>query len=402
MDVVRLGPLDDTSYLPDELIEGYDSMIWTERFQEAGEFKLDTYRISETMALLPENTRLSILQSEEVMLVESHAITRDQKGNYKLTVSGRSAESFLENRHVEGPYGKRRKLTKNYSPRGAAGLLIWNAIDNNSDHDVTRDGSYPVPGRDQIPNVMITDSVGTEGESKRWWVNEGPLYPQLMNILIRYDMGLRTIRPSGTSGTRVKVLTAPTVRGNIERDYVTDISALRFHLFNGVDRSRNQRDNEKVIFNTKHDHVDNPQYLFSIKDSKTACEVMSEAGGGEIFRNDTQKAYKGWDRRVMSWDAGSPEYPEDATKAEKNAINDEFREDADKEALRALRKQRKTRLFTGDISPNAPYVYKTHYDLGDTVTLHGEYGQFEEMIVNEYVRTEDASGERGYPGLAEP
>lgn len=401
MEIVRLGVAYSTDYVPDLVVENLSEIVWTERFLEPGEFEFKTPNIEETLAILPEMTLVSHRETADVMMVETHEIQTDENGNHLLSIRGRSVDAFLEHRHVESSYGKKRKMAKNYSPRGAAAVLLWNAIDNPSEFDVTRDGSYPVPGRDQIPNVMVTDSANGD-DSRRWWLEEGPLYPQLIDILTRYDIGLRIIRPSGTNGTRVKVLTSPAERGNIERTYVTNITALRFDLFQGIDRSHLQSGNERVAFNTLHGDILSANYLFSVQNFKTACEIMSGAGGSDQYRNNTEQNYTGWRRRVMSHDAGEPEYPDGATNAQKSNINDEFRADAETDALRALKRNRRVKIISGDISPQAPYQYKVHYNLGDTVSLFGDYGQVAAMVVSEYIRTQDADGDRGYPGLVVP
>ena len=58
----------------------------------------------------------------------------------------------------------------------------------------------------------------------------------------------------------------------------------------------------------------------------------------------------------------------------------------------------RTSVIDGAISPTVPYMYKVDYDLGDKVTLIGDYVE-NDMRVEEYTRTEDGEGERGFPGL---
>jgi hypothetical protein len=423
MEVVRLGLPYNSVYTPDALIEGYSSMIWTERYQEAGEFELKTNKVSETLSLLPEMTLISLRDTWEVMMVETRSIGVDSEGRPELTVTGRSLDAFLEMRHVEAPYKKRRKLRKAYSATGASAVLLWNSTVNSSGKDVTRAGDYIWTDKDKIPNVAISDSVANLGSNRRWWVREGPLYSQLMNIMARGDLGLRTIRPNGSSAMIVSIKTALAERGDIVRTWTTDIGALRFDIFDGINRSHTQSTNSEVAFNYHRGDIDQENYLFSIREFRTHCEVMSEVGGSDVTRNANQAAYTGLERRVMSWDGGEPEYPDkpedpgkNATQAENNqyetdlaawknevaAIKAEFLADNADDALRTLKRARKVSLFTGDITPTAPYEFKTHYNLGDTVSLYGNYNQTEAMVVSEYVRTEDSEGDRGYPGLTLP
>lgn len=425
MDVFRLGPAGSIDYIPDMLIEGYDSMIWTERFQTPGEFELKTPRVKETLDLLPEMTLISTRESKEVMMVENRLIEQDESGNWTLTVSGRSVTAFLEHRHVEGPYSKRRKLARKYSATGALSVLIWNVIDNHTNKDVTREGDFVWTDKDKIPNVSVSESVPVTGDLRNWWVEEGPLYPQLDKIMLRGELGLRTIRPTPNSGnmTKVSIESALASRGDIIRTLVVNPTSLRFDIYEGLDRSHTQTSNPVVGFNYIQGDIDNDKYLFSNQDYKTACEVMTGVGGKDVYRSG-DATLSGWARRVMSFDGGEPEYKKEKPtypgknasnteqtkydddlaewKNNKAAIDAEFLVDVEDDAIRALKKQRRVKLFSGDISPLAPYAYNTHYKLGDYVTLYGAYSQTERMVVSEYVRTEDAEGDRGYPGLVLP
>lgn len=425
MDVVRLGLPGTSDYMPDTMIEGYTSMIWTERYQPGGEFELKTPLIWETLALLPEMTLISHLDTDEVMMVENRVITVNDEGVKELTITGSSLDSFLDHRHVEGKYGKKRRMTQTYTPVGAAAVLIWNVVDNWAGKDVTREDDFSWTTKDKISNVAVSDSVpvSLRGNSRRWWLREGPLYPQLFEILIRGDMGLRMIRPKSTSMTRVSVATALIDRGDITRTLVNDVTALRFDVYIGLDRSHTQSTNTKVGFSVLRGDIDSAEYLYSNKDLKTACEVMSGEGGADVYRSGDSNL-EGLSRRVMSYDAGEPEEaknkPDDpgknATqnqndnyeidladwKVRNNIIIAEFLADAAEDALGALKKQRRVSLFTGDISPLSAYHYKVHYGLGDTVSLYGEFGEVEKMVISEYVRTEDSEGDRGFPGLTMP
>ena len=101
MDFVRLGAAYSTSYHPDQLIEGYISLIWTERFQNPGEFQLKSYDIDRMKDLLPVDTLVSHLETKEVMRVETHLIEMEGEGEDAtpvITITGRTAYAILEDR----------------------------------------------------------------------------------------------------------------------------------------------------------------------------------------------------------------------------------------------------------------------------------------------------------------
>lgn len=426
MDVVRLGPRYSTSYLPDVTIEGFSSMIWTERYQAFGEFELRSPRVEYIRSTLPEDTLVSHQGTDVAMIVESHEITENDEGEREIVVKGRSLDSFLEHRFVEGPYQKKRLMRQTYNQVTAAAVLLWQAFDNASGWDVTRAGDHAWNTLDQIPNVAITDSVASDGVVRKRRLTEGNLWPQIQQLMIGGRFGVRTIRPGRNTGSTqlVGVGTNPTYRGNVTRTTTSGIPQLRFDLYNGVDKS------SSVAFSVRQGHLESPSYVFSNRERKTVIELMTDAGLADIYEPGTT-AFSGIRRRVMELDVGSPDIPAEpekpeelkssATKAqrdnrakamdkwiddhrewraEKNRIMTEFIEEAKDDATAALSERRQVKLFSGDISPLAPYDYGVHYNLGDTVSLLGEYGETEKMVISEFIVAEDANGERSYPTLA--
>ena len=441
MDFVRLGERYTTNYVPDKLIEGYNSLIWTERFQIPSEFELKTFDVEGVSALLPEDTLVSHLETKEVMQVDTHDIQMVGEGvdaRPELTVRGQSATSILGHRWVESSYQKKRKMRKKYSATSALCVLLYNAVDNNSGYDLTRGdddpdtegvvNSYPWTVKDDIPNVQVTEAVAEEGDTRWWRLEEGILLPQMQKIMVDADLGLRLIRPvSPNPGTVITVQSALATRGTIVRTATDDISGLRFEIYSGIDRSGSVR------LSQLQGHLEKPIYLTSNKDYKTVMEIMSgEVSVSDVYRPG-ESDLVGWQRRTMGFDAGTPELPDVPEKPEdlgrnpttaqrtayydaldawkikmgkwrnkRDSIVDDFREEQALAALRVLKQQRKLNMFAGDVSTLSPYKYKTHYDLGDSIMLYGDYGKVAKMVVSEYVRTEDANGDRGFPGLVAP
>lgn len=449
MDLIKLS---SSTYLPvGEVIEGYSTFVWAERTLDFGEFEIKTSQVERFMDLLPEDTFISHLETRVMMIVETHTIDTVGEGSdalEELTIRGRCASRILDERWVESAYQKKRTMRRRYSALGAVEVLVWNAIDNGSGKDVTRGESDPaydilddIPGidvperndfawntKDALPGVAVTETTADAGNSRAWQLEQGILYPQLRKILDSGDIFLRVLRPvAGDSARVIKVKTNLADRGDIERVQTNNLTQARFDIYNGVDRRTT------VKFSDLQEHIQKGTYLYSSKDYHTALEVMS--GGisfSDVYRPGTG-SYSGWQRRVGGFDAGSPEIPPEpdkpaelkkgATKEQRekrqdemdkwierharwrnkrNRILEDFREETAAMAQRELRASRRIEMFSGDISPMAPYKYKTHYDLGDLVTLVGKRGLTAVMRVSEYVRTEDANGDQGLPGLVTP
>lgn len=409
MDFVRLGPRYTNDYKVDLLIEGYNSLIWTERLLEHGEFELKSFDVLGMMTLLPEDTLVSHIDTQEVMIVETHEIALVGDGEDaqpEITVRGRSASAILEHRWVESTYQKKRPLRRRYTAAAAGAVLIYNSVNNSSGFDVTRGDSDPDTGtvnsydwntKDILPNVVVTISVANEGSTRLWHVEQGTLWPQLQTILADKDLGLRILRPkSPNPATVATVRTALAQRGEVVRTFTADVSQLRFDIFSGVDRS------DSVQFSQLQGHLDKPQYLMSSKEHKTALEVMSDEVEIKDVYLPGEVRLTGWERKVMGFDAGSPEIPKGVSATKRARIVADFKEEQQAAALAALKASRRVDMFSGDVSTLSPFSYKTHYDLGDTVMLFGDYGKAAKMVVSEYVRTEDVNGDRGFPGLVAP
>lgn len=383
MDVVKLDPV---SYLPTTLVEGYNSMIWTERGLENGDFQMSTAKVSEMRALIPDGSLISLLDSDEVMFVENHRIKRDDKGVATSIVTGRTFETYLENRVATGVYQTPWKAIKQYKTSEVAAFLIWNHLVNTTNQDPSRTGQVK-DALTALANVVATDSTTVVEAVKDWYLEEGEIYKQLRDRLSLGRLGVRNIRPRNSTGNVMTFDTSGTagVRGTATKTSTANLTKLRVDVYNGVDRTRQQSAVTPVIFHYESGHIENPEYLFSSRDYKVMATVASSLGNTDVWPDNIVPAVipSGIDRRILFVDGG--------TMPDANAVI--------QKGMIELRNHIRKILFDGAISPLSPYKYNTHYSLFDKVTLMAEYGYEAPMVVAEYVRTEDAEGDRGYPTL---
>lgn len=391
MDVVRL----DANYLPDSLVEDYSSMIWTERYSDAGDFQLTTPKIEETRALIPEGSLISLRDTDEVMFVETHTVKRDDKGVPTLNTTGRTFETFLEGRAAVGEDSPASWLAiKQYTTAEIVSYLLWNYLVNATGQDPSRD-LVTKPAAEAIANLVITDSSTFADAVQEWTLDPGEVYKQLRDFLTLRGLGVRNIRPHATTGKIVTFDTSATVsRGTVAKVSTPNISALRLDVYNGVDRTKDQAVVEPVIFTYSAGHIDNPQYLFSIRDLKNLAAVSSSLGNMDVWPGTGTTppgvVPTGLDRRVLYVDGGRMETGDDEAVFTASLVQ---------KALVELAKHNRAAAFDGAVSLASPYKYGVHFGLGDMVTLLGEYGLETSMTVAEYVRTQDHDGDRGYPTL---
>lgn len=380
---------------PTQLIEDFTSLIWTERYLLPGDFEMTTENPDAYRNIMLLGSLVAIRESGEVMMVESRNKKTDRDGKETLIIKGRSLDAFLENRVVPGVSGKKYQMNQQYTLDEAAAILIWNSVVNGTTRNVETKVLNTKYSADKIDNTIVSLNVRTAFSSGNRLVNPGQVLPEVQRFLARGDLGLKSIRGGwGGTHTRVSVDTTNTAaRGTITRIPQVNTDDLRFEIYEGYNRTVGQSTNDPVVFSVEAGHFEDDETLEGLETWKTWALVTSSQGSINIWRNNTQFNYGGYDRRVLWVDGGSPAEGETAT---------EFLADQPDVGRDALAKTTKTKMFDGKITTSTPYTFGDHYFLGDLVTIASEDQVIiRPMRVLEYIRTEDQTGSRGYPALME-
>jgi len=59
-----------------------------------------------------------------------------------------------------------------------------------------------------------------------------------------------------------------------------------------------------------------------------------------------------------------------------------------------------TKVVDGEVVPQAQFQFGKDYGMGDIVELQSLRGDLQRARVTEYIRTQDATGERAYPTIS--
>jgi len=373
MDFFKFTPGADPSFLENAVtINGIRTATWTERYKDPGEFKLQAPVSSQLRTLLPLGSMISHLDTYEVMIVENHEIDEDvEEGEPNIIVSGRSLDSWFEQRIVGsgtesmgGPYDH---LDDYFIPFGTS-LEQATALINSYIYEMPGGGSLAdaydlVPGFRAIENEQHSVSYTTETRI----IPREPLPDSLRKILDIDDFGVKVVRPNA---------------GNV------DPTLTEFRVHNGVDRTTT------VVFAHASGDLKRARYLWSNKQKKTMYYVLSTynqvrySPGFEI----------GYDRRMLFVDASDldSQYTTYPTGTDRDAVIAAMHiRGAD-----ALRAQKDVAITSTDISATTRYKFRRDYDVGDLVTVDGNYDTSSVMRVIEYVEFQDENGESGYPTLS--
>jgi len=391
MEVVRLS---STTYRPDLLIEDYSSMVWNERFATPGQFEMQTEDVAKIRYLLPIGSYISLRDSDVLMQVENHSLSRAEDAPPVLTVSGRTFETFIENRALlAAVYNTPWKVLQPYTPTEMVAMLLWNHMVNTTGEDPTR-AAYVIDSRTAVPNVVVTDSTTLVDSQIEWWLETGNVFKALSEFLALDSLGVRNFRPNNKFGDVVTFDTSRTAsRGLITKTPSGPISQVRLDVYHGLDKTRHQTVRPPVILHYSAGHLDTLDYLLSNQNYSNMATVVSSIGTVTVWPNTTpppDTTVSGVQRRTLLVDGGDMGDLDYAT----------FAASLIQKGRVELRKHLLAAVFEGRISPQGPYHYKADYDLGDVITLIGEDGFEASMVISEYIRTQGAEGELSYPGLS--
>lgn len=396
LDLVTLG----SGMHATNLVQGWRSCIWAERYADPGDFQLQTLRVDETRSLIPPGSYVGLIDSPEVMLVESHEIGQDpETGRNMLTVTGRSAEVLGEQR-----------MTYRLGTSGASGMVEYPisalVIGSQIVQDLymirlNQDAFFNPDARNRVVDFDGASyhpdfEANIPEDFMDFKVPVADIHSVATSYLKSVGAGLRTIRhryafpPFGTGGGYFQAL-----------------------IVGGYDRTVNQTDREPVIFTTMQDHLIDEKYLWTLRNYKNFAQVVSPIYDANVFAPGVSTATAGKDLRVLHVDAS------DITSAGGGSASSIVRQ----RGLAELAKNNQIFFFEGQVNPDSPYKrglppvegggtswYEARlrrttpgdYDLGDLVTLMGKYGVSQTMRVTEFVRTQDETGYREYPTLSQP
>lgn len=355
MEVYTLDALLRRQYVIDQ----FQSLIWTERWQSTGDFQLDVISTYQMRGLLKPDTYLAMNKSNYVMRVESVEDDVDADGQKILIAKGRSLEAILLDRvaySIEGDTTTTPKWTITDKPAAVCRTIF---------HDICVLGTLNVG--DKIPYInegtfMPASTIAEPVDPITLEMDPTTVYDAITQVCKSWDLGLRMLRQN-------------------------DVSNLYFDIYAGSDRTTAQTTLTPVVFAPDLDNLQNTKELTSIDSSKNVAYVYSPVGFKEVYAAGVDPAVEGLERRVLVVNASDIT----STTGLDAALS--------QRGYEALAGARVLQAFDGEISQNSQYVYGRDYNLGDLVETRNVDGVTNNMRVTEQIFVEDQNGERAYPTL---
>lgn len=363
MDLVKLTSVtaSDTSLTQGSAINGWDSVLWVERFQEPGEFKISAKLSSGLTSFLPLNCFITHTDTNEIMMVENYEIHQPEDEDPTVDITGRSFMAYLENRIVGDWYAA--ALNRDIPEYIIGSNPSWEqAVDLINQHVVT---GFTFDANDTLTDVFAYHSCfGSPVEVERD-IKYGPVLTRVEELLKIDNTGLRTRRPTST-----------------------DIF-IYYEVYQGTDRTNT------VHFSWTAGDLSNLEYLYSAKAIKTRARVM-----GRWVQVITGSGPDNYDRRTIVVDASDIDQKLTAMPTGTPLTNI-----VNKMTIRGnevLAKQKNVTIVQADVKTDARWVYRKDYNLGDLVTVDGDFGSSAVMQVTEFAEVVDEDGASGHPTLSIP
>lgn len=346
------------------VVDVYSSLIWTERFQDYGDFVLELESTDANRRLLSEGTWFVIPGSYRVMMIETVESNTSAENERVLKVTGRSIEALLDDRVAMS------SLTGDASRRWALTGLP-NAVAKTIFKTICVDGALST--LDKLPyysaNAFLPlGTIPVYPDEVKFELEIETVYVLIKKICEIYNLGFRLVRNE-------TVRTAPT---------------LHFDIYSGTDHSTSQSSTNAVVFDEELENLSNVTELTSSAGNKNVAYVIGKNKTLEVFADGVDITSAGFQRRVLVVKADDITLP--IGTALDSALAQRGREE--------LAQYRSIQALDGEISENSSYRYGVDYSLGDLIEVRGSGGLANDMRVTEQIFVCDDTGTRSYPTLS--
>lgn len=352
----------DSLYRRENVVDMFESLIWTERVAAFGDFELTVISTPETRRMLKTGVRLTHNETYRTATIETFEDSVDGEGRALLTVRGRTLEMVFEDRVLKWSMTDltvEPEWLATQTPRQLVLDMYWRICMTGALNasDIL---NYPIGS-----GIFPTDTISESLDPITMKIEPQSLYSGMKKVCDMYDMGFRLVR-------------------NV------DSSQIYLDVYTGCDRTSSQSTFAPVIFSPDLDNLQNTKELTTTALYKNTAYVFSPVGTAVVYADLVDPAVAGFERRillVMAQDVTTT-VPADAT-AQMIAKGKE-----------ELAKHRNLSAFDGELNQNSAYKYGIDYNLGDLVEMRNVDGVTNKMRVVEQIFVSDSEGERSYPTLA--
>lgn len=348
------------------LIENAESIIWTNRFFECGDFEIYAPASKKILNLCKTGRFLTHKGSKVPMMIEEYKITTDLDGIDYITISGRCATGLLSRRIIVD--GATR-------PEEYPSVRIFNLLNNNIIFLPGEASELAWADIRRINKLKFSDELletdkNTYPEGEYLGQN---LYQVVTDICKTAGFGIKTHLEFTEDSSGVEK------EGSGYLDII---------LYSGLDLSKKQNDLPPVVFSPSYGNLAESEYGVSWTNyANTAVEYMtvSQHGTNVIFQSISSgiTGLNRYETFVNLSDLATTWYDKDF---------DKYRALADTRVNETLANHGQNVAFDGKVVFSESFEYGVDYKLGDIVTMENEYGASETLRVVEVIESLDSNG----------
>ena len=335
------------------ILDKFTSLIWLDRYWSAGDIDLELVPRGLVSNDLTSMQYLRLKESDHIMIVEYYNLHSDVTDGDVLIIKGRSLESILDRRVVWTPLD----LTGSFQD-GIQTILDQNII-NPADTDRAISNFIFTPSTDHAITGLGIDNQ-FHGEN-------------LLTLI-------STLCQTKNIGFKVTL---------------TSTFEFEFQLYAGTDRSFDQTETTYVVFSPNHDNLLNSDYVATDQFLKTVALVAGEEGVGNVKITVPVDALTGpktgIERREIYFESGITRNTPDGELTEEEYVKRLTGAGRDELAQNVA-----VELFDGEVTAY-PYVFGTHYNMGDIVQVADLHGHKSKSRITEMLYAQNASGQKLFP-----
>lgn len=361
----------DSLYRRNAVVDRFESLIWTERWADVGDFDLLVPSNPVNRSIFVPDANLALNTSRRVMVVETIEDSTDAEGRTLLHVTGRSLEKILDERPARPDTSNtttKPKWTLTGLPKNIAKSMFTTVCINGA---ISAADIIPLLG---TGSKYPTETIAGYATSVTWEQEPATLLSALKDICDVYEMGFRLYR------------------------YNED-GKLYFDIYTGNNRTTSQTTLPAVIFTPQLETVQNTTKLMTVEKNRTTAYVVNEQGFVTVYADNVdQNDNTGIRRRVLLVTPAKLS-PVDPNGAALTPTPTEITNYLTEQGRIELSKNRSLLAFDGEINQHSPYRYGRDYELGDLIEMRDKDGVGNTMRVTEQIFVHDNEGERSYPTL---
>lgn len=346
-----------------DILDRFVSLIWTERYNSAGEFELVIESTPDTRNSLTPGKWMALSESVRCMMIKTVEDKDDEEGRQLLTIKGPSIELPVLDDRVA--FNVKDDLVTNpkWTITDVPAEIVRYIFDQICVVGVL-DSSDIVPFITSV-SILPDDTIPEPDDIIKVEIEPDSVYNVTQQICQLYDLGFRLIK-----------------------NY--DLSQLAFDVYTGSDRTSQQTVLPAVIFSQDLSNLRSTTRFESDEGIKNIAYVYSNLGFEEVAALNVDPNVAGFERHVLVVKMDDFEVGTSAPVVSAAMIQ---------RGKEELSKCRGFVGFDGEVSTNSQYTYGVDYQLGDLVEISGDDGYSAIVRVSEQIFASDGEGERSYPTL---